>query len=124
MGTFKNILTHLKTVRTHRRAVKKMCFKMSLFWQGLVHDLSKYSFAEMSIAKYANGHQSPHEVAREKYGYSKSWNHHYHHNKHHWQYWVDEMEKHSSAKMPYKYVVETFCDMTAASKTYRKEKFT
>lgn len=114
---------HLKTVRAHRKYVCKMCFKMGLIWQGLTHDLSKYSIKEMSVAKFANGKQSPHEVARQVYGYSSSWNHHYHHNKHHWQYWVDEMENATSAKMPYNYVVEAFCDMVGASKAYRKEAF-
>lgn len=114
---------HLQTIKLHRKHVRYMCWHMGLFWQGLVHDLSKYSRKEMSVAKYADGTRSPHEICREKMTYSPSWNHHYHKNKHHWQYWVDEMENFKSAKMPYKYVVEMFCDMVGASKAYKKENY-
>ena len=78
---------HLKIIHTHRKYVRQMCFKMGLYWQGLVHDLSKYSPVELSIYKYYNGKRSPHQECREILGYSPSWIHHYHKNKHHYQYW-------------------------------------
>jgi hypothetical protein len=114
---------HLKTVRTHRKYVRKACFKAGLYWQGLVHDLSKYSITEMLIYKYYTGKRSPHQNAREVLGYSPSWIHHYHTNKHHFQYWWDEDEegKIIPMKMPYKYLIESFCDMFGASKAYNKE---
>ena len=37
-----NLIKHLKTVHKHRKWVRKYCFKMGLYWQGLTHDLSKY----------------------------------------------------------------------------------
>lgn len=116
----KNILKHIKTVMIHRKYVRKACFRMGLYWQGLTHDLSKYSFIEMLIYKYYSGKRSPHQNAREILGYSPSWIHHYHTNKHHFQYWWDEDEegKIIPMKMPYKYVIESFCDMLGASKTY------
>lgn len=83
-----NLSKHLKTIRVHRKYVRKACFKMGLIWQGLTHDLSKYSFKELSIAKYYTGTRSPHAVCRDRYGYSPSWQYHYHRNKHHWQYWL------------------------------------
>lgn len=116
-----NLAKHLKTVRTHRKYVRKMCWKLGLFWQGLTHDLSKYSPTELSIYKYYIGTKSPHEVCRNTNGYSPSWMHHYHKNKHHWHYWLDIEDwpnKVAAAKMPYKYVVEAFCDMVGASKAY------
>ena len=51
----KEFFKHLKTIRTHRKYVRKACFKMGLFWQGLTHDLSKYSITEMKICKYYTG---------------------------------------------------------------------
>ena len=116
----KNLIKHLKTIRTHRRWVRKYCFKMGLYWQGLTHDLSKYSLAELSICKYYTGKGSPHQVAREAIGYSPSWIHHYHHNKHHFQAWWDEDEegKIIPMKMPYRYLMESFADMLGASKAY------
>ena len=119
----KNLLKHLKIVRTHRKYVRKACFKMGIPLYGLIHDLSKYSLTELSICKYYTGKKSPHQVAREELGYSPSWIHHYHTNKHHFQYWWDEDEegKIIPMKMPYKYVIESFCDMLGASKAYNPE---
>ena len=34
---------HLKTITHHRHLVMRGCFRMGLIWQGLTHDLSKYS---------------------------------------------------------------------------------
>ena len=87
------IFKHIKLVHTHRKYVRKACFKMGLFWQGLTHDLSKYSITEMKICKYYTGKKSPHQVAREKLGYSPSWIHHYHRNKHHFQAHWDENDE-------------------------------
>ena len=114
------LLKHLKTIRIHRKYVRKTCFKMGLVWQGLTHDLSKYSFKELLIYKYWTGKKSPHQVCRETIGYSPSWIHHYHKNKHHFQYWWDEDEEGRiiPIKMPYKYVIESFCDMVGASIAY------
>ena len=100
-----------------------MCWKMGLFWQGLVHDLSKYSIEELKMCKYWTGKGSPHQACREAIGYSPSWTHHYHRNKHHFQFWWDEDElgKIIPIKMPYKYVIESFCDMVGASKAYAQK---
>ena len=119
----KNLIKHLKIIHTHRKYVRKACFKAGLFWQGLTHDLSKYSITEMLICKYYSGKRSPHQNAREILGYSPSWIHHYHTNKHHFQYWWDEDEegKIIPMKMPFKYVIESFCDMLGASKTYNPD---
>ena len=121
----RNLIKHLKLVYKHRKYVRKACFKMGLFWQGLTHDLSKYSLTELSICKYYTGKGSPHQVARETIGYSPSWIHHYHTNKHHFQYWWDEDEEGTiiPMKMPYKYLVESFCDMLGASKAYNPKEW-
>lgn len=118
-----NLIRHIKIIRTHRKFVCKVCFKMGLYWQGLAHDLSKYSLTELLIYKYYSGKRSPHQNAREALGYSPSWIHHYHINKHHFQYWWDEDEegKIIPMKMPYRYIVESFADMLGASKAYSKE---
>jgi hypothetical protein len=72
------------------------------------------------MCKYWTGKGSPHQACREAIGYSPSWIHHYHKNKHHFQYWWDEDEegKIIPIKMPYKYVIEMLCDMAGASKAY------
>ena len=117
-----NLAKHLKVVRTHRKYVRRMCFKMGIPWQGLVHDLSKYSLKELSIARFYGGNRSPHEVARQELGYSPAWMYHKNRNKHHWEFWLDNQDgiDFKPVKIPYKYVIEMFCDMVGASKAYNK----
>ena len=121
-----NLTNHLKTIRKHRWEVMKYCFKIGIPFRGITHDLSKYSITELKIAKYYKGTYSPHDAARSELGYSPSWYHHRNRNKHHWEYWIDSVESvfrgvRSAVKMPYKYVIEMFCDFVGAGKTYMKE---
>lgn len=119
------LFKHLKLVHQHRKYVRKICFKMGIFWRGIVHDLSKYSIQELKIAKYYNGKKSPHQQCRDEIGYSPSWIHHKHKNKHHYQYWQDDDEDNKiiPIKMPYKYCIEMFCDMVGAGMAYSKDKW-
>ena len=98
-----------------------------LFWQGLVHDLSKYGPTEfISSAKYFQGNKSPIEAEKEAIGYSAAWLHHKSHNKHHWEYWTDFDDNGNivCADIPINYIVEMVCDYIAAGKVYSKEKWT
>lgn len=118
---------HLKTVSRHRREVRKLCFKCGLYWQGLTHDLSKYSPTEfINGVKFFTGKGSPHLGERKAYGFSKAWLHHKGHNKHHAEYWQDIRPngKTEPINMPMKYFAEMFCDRIAASKIYLKYKYT
>ena len=77
-------LKHFKTVCKHKYYVFKECAACGLFWQGLVHDLSKFSPVEFaSSAKYFQGNRSPIDAEKEAIGYSTAWLHHKGHNKHH-----------------------------------------
>ena len=40
------IIGHFKTITTHKWVVMKECFKIGLYKQGLLHDMSKYGFTE------------------------------------------------------------------------------
>lgn len=117
------LLKHLKTIKTHRKWVRKWCFKMGIPLRGLLHDLSKYSIKELSIAKYYTGTRSPHDNMRDNIGYSTSWYHHRNRNKHHWEYWIDSYNLKTAVKMPYKYVIEMLCDMCGAGQAYNNEKW-
>lgn len=122
-----NFFGHLRTVNKHRREVRKLCFKCGLYWQGLTHDLSKYSPVEfINGVKFFTGKGSPHMGERTKYGYSKAWLNHKGHNKHHAEYWQDIRPngKTEPINMPRKYLVEMICDRVAASKIYLKDKYT
>ncbi|MCI8708932.1 MAG: catalase [Dorea sp.] len=118
------ILGHLHTINHHKFLVMKYCFKVGLYKQGLLHDLSKYSPTEFFVGcKYYQGTRSPNNAEREATGYSKAWLHHKGRNKHHYEYWidysVDKEEGITGQKMPAKYVIEMFLDRVAASKTYK-----
>ncbi len=123
-----NVIKHFITITKHRHQVIKHCFKAGIGFQGLRHDLSKYSPAEfLAGAKYYAGVRSPNEIEREKFGYSAAWLHHKGRNKHHFEYWRDynpQIKKQAPIKMPKKYVAEMFCDRVAASKIYNKNNYT
>jgi hypothetical protein len=126
------ILKHFKTVGEHRRMVRQGCFRVGLYFQGLTHDLSKYSPSEfLTGAKYYQGYRSPNNAEREKKGYSEAWIHHKGRNKHHYEYWTDyragrEGEEHAiiPVRMPKRYLVEMYVDRVAASANYNKGHYT
>lgn len=123
-----HIIKHFKTITKHRHKVIIHCAKAGIFWQGLRHDLSKYSPSEFIVgAKYYQGTRSPNEIERELYGYSVAWMHHKGRNRHHYEYWNDYnpiSKQIENVEMPIKYVVEMFCDRLAASKVYNGKNYT
>lgn len=119
---------HLKTITKHKYEVMKNCFACGLYKQGLLHDLSKYSWTEFSMgAKYFQGNRSPNDAEREAKGYTSAWLHHKGRNKHHLEYWIDYSVDKSKGivgcKMPDEYVIEMFCDRIAACKIYNKDNY-
>ena len=122
-------LSHLRTVQHHRFLVLRHCWRVGLYWQGLTHDLSKFSPVEFSAgAKYYQGNRSPNEIERREKGYSAAWLHHKGRNKHHLEYWIDYSMTPGAGlegmEMPVKYVVEMFCDRVAACKNYHPDSYT
>lgn len=123
-----HIFRHFATITRHRHRVMSHCFRAGIGWQGLFHDLSKYSPAEFWVgARHYQGDRSPNEEERRLYGYSKAWMHHKGRNRHHFEYWTDynpETKLMEPVKMPLRYVAEMFCDRVAASKIYRGDNYT
>ena len=121
---------HFKTVTKHRRLVRKYCFRLGMYWQGITHDLSKYSPAEfLQGCKYYLGYRSPNDAERKATGCSLAWMHHKGRNKHHSEYWTDfpaepNGEKCLYVPMPAKYLAENICDRIAASQIYHGEEYT
>lgn len=124
-----NAINHFKTITAHKYLVMKYCFKVGLYKQALLHDLSKYRWIEFSTGiKYYRGNVSPNGVQKQVEGLSEAWLHHKGRNKHHFEYWIDyghnEADGLIGMKMPIKYVVEMFIDRMCACKNYLKEDYT
>ena len=115
----------MRTVFKHKWFVFKLCVRAGIPWQGIVHDLSKFSYTELKESvMYYTGTRSPLAFAKEKNGYSEAWLHHKGHNKHHYQYWYDYEATNKTPLMPYKYIVEMICDSFAAGITYQGKNWT
>lgn len=116
-----NAYQHFKTITKHKIKVGQLCFRIGLYKQGLLHDMSKYSPTEfMTGVKYYQGSRSPNSAERDEKGYSLAWFHHKGRNYHHWEFWIDfTRDGIVAAKMPKKYVLEMFCDRVAASMIYK-----
>lgn len=122
-------LEHFKTITTHKMMVMRYCFRMGLYGQGLLHDLSKYTPTEFREgARYWQGNRSPNNAEREATGVSLSWLHHKGHNKHHFEYWIDYGMNCPTlirgVPIPRRYVAEMIADRISASRVYRGDQYT
>ena len=110
--------------------VMKTCFKVGLYKQGLLHDLSKYTPIEFIPGIiYYQGDRSPINREKELKNCSRGWLHHKGRNKHHFEYWTDvsTAEDHwkiVGVKMPVNYLAEMVMDRIAASKIYQGKNYT
>lgn len=113
-------IKYLKTILIHKWYVLIECYKEGIVWQGITHDMSKFSPSEfIASAKYYNGCNNYIE-------YQHAWLHHKGHNKHHWEYWVDWKSSNGEyiiTEIPLKFMKEMYADMVGASKAYNKGKF-
>ena len=117
---------HLTLVCKHKKYVYLACKEAGIPWQGVIHDLSKFSPTEfLESAHWYSGDRSPIDNCKDALGYSLAWFHHRGRNKHHWEYWVDDFQDGMVPKlMPFKYALEMLCDFIGAGKAYMGEKFT
>lgn len=121
---------HFKTVTYHKYLVAQGCFRVGLYKQGLLHDMSKFSPEEFGVGvRYFQGDRSPNNAEREDIGYSSAWLHHKGRNKHHYEYWIDYSTRAVlggtvPVAMPDKYIVEMIMDRIAASKVYKGKEYT
>lgn len=125
-----NAWKHFKTITHHKYLVAKGCFRVGLYRQGLLHDLSKYSPTEFSVgARHYQGTRSPNDAEREQNGYSAAWLHHKGRNKHHFEYWIDYSKQARPGEMvpvpmPDRYIAEMIMDRIAACKVYKGKAYT
>jgi hypothetical protein len=113
---------YFKYVMMHRWYAFIGCVKMGLWWQGIIHDLSKLSKAEWM--PYLHWFHTPQGIkfkgesfthTRYKEEFDKAWLHHLHTNPHHWQFWIMP-DSQVILAMPEKYVKEMVADWSAAGR--------
>ena len=125
-----NVWKHFKTITYHKYLVAKGCFKVGLYVQGILHDMSKYGPTEFGVGiKYYQGNRSPNDAEREIRGYSSAWMHHKGRNKHHFEYWTDYSKNARPGEpvpvpMPDRYIAEMIMDRIAACKIYKGRDYT
>ncbi len=121
---------YLQYLIKHKYYVGVECFKRGLYWQGLAHDLSKFSPDEfIPYANYFYGNGDNLLKFRDKTGYYKpydtgdkkfdfAWFLHQKRNKHHWQFWVLPTDDATLKvlEIPLRYKTEMVCDWIGASK--------
>ncbi len=127
MNLLSRIIGHTCLVLRHKFWVFRFACVAGIPWQGMMHDLSKFSWTEFSESvRYYNGKVSPIKICKEKnHGLSKAWIHHHGRNLHHYEAWYDDFDHGPVPRdMPYKYAVEMICDCLAAGRTYGGKDFT
>lgn len=127
--SFANAVKHFRTITKHKMMVLENCFKVGLYKQGLLHDMSKYSWEEFRTGvKYYQGTRSPNAAEKDIMGYSGAWLHHKGKNKHHFEYWIDFAPNKEDGlignRMPLRYLIEMVMDRIAASKVYLGDAYT
>ena len=75
--TLRGFFGHLHVINRHKFLVFKLCCRVGIPFQGLVHDLSKFSPEEFfEGVKYYQGNYSPIRNCKTVNGYSRAWLHH------------------------------------------------
>lgn len=127
---------YLRYLLRHRWFVMLACFREGLYWQGLIHDWSKFLPGEfVPYARYFYGPKLP--SIKESHGdhrqmvffsgmyserveqdFNAAWLAHQHRNPHHWQHWVlrEDSGATFALPMPHKYRVEMLCDWQGAGR--------
>lgn len=123
-------IAYLSYVIRHKWFVLLACRQTGCsFWQGLIHDISKFSRREWFPYVHSffnsdgtrrgrndtNGSRDPITIKAE---FDMAWLSHQHHNPHHWQYWILRQENGEARPLPIpeKYIREMVADWMGAGR--------
>ena len=132
----KRYINYFKYIVRHKWYVYKELKKHKMYWQAIIHDLSKflpsefgpyarYFYDEDGVLKVKTpdlGYYKPQETGDKRFEFAISL--HYKRNPHHWEYWTTP-QKYLGLKlfvMPEKYMIEAICDWIGAAKAQGIEK--
>lgn len=123
---------YLKYMIRHKWYVTVECFKMGLYWRGLVHDLSKflpsewkpyldYFYGDYGVKNNCPAKWLDKKCCEVKQKYDEAWLFHQHRNRHHWQYWLLRLDEggERALDIPDHYLKEMAADWIGASKAIR-----
>ena len=116
----KGFINYLYKFIKHKYIVLELCWKAGIPFRGIMHDMSKLSYTELKEAwKYADGKNSLLVSCKEIKGFSEAWLHHKGHNKHHPEYWIDNLNDTPTPQiMDRDSTKEMICDWIAAGMAY------
>lgn len=106
-------------IMKHKWHVFVGCCRVSLYWRGIIHDMSKLRPSEFfPYAEHYFGEKRKGIYTTKDKNFEFAWLLHQKRNKHHWQYWV--LRKNSGGvilfDMPPAYRGEMLCDWYGAEK--------
>ena len=124
---------YLKYVLRHKYFVMVECFKVGLYWRGIMHDISKFYPSEfIPYARYFYGeYQTSEEIFNNlpdggfplskevvKRQFDFAWLKHQKRNPHHWQWWLlqNDTDGFVALDMSDVYIKEMICDWIGAGK--------
>jgi hypothetical protein len=117
-------IKYLSYLFLHKWYVFLECCRYGLYWQGVVHDWSKFLPDEwIPYANYFYGGDKRKDQFytpdQGTYEFNVAWLKHQHRNPHHWQSWVlqEDSGKVFPLEMPLHYAKEMLCDWAGAGKT-------
>ena len=91
----------------------------------LIHDFSKFSRAEWTpyVNRFSKGRAGVLDKDADPDEFHLAWNHHWHRNPHHWEYWIMFYNGGSikPLEMPYKYANEMLADWAGAGRAIAGE---
>lgn len=115
-------LRYLKYLLRHKLFVGWECLKVGLFWEALVHDLSKFRPIEWNgyVARFASGNDY-HGMAGD-IRYYLAWNDHQKRNNHHWQHFIMIRDNGETEvlPMPHRARLHMLCDWRGMGKSLGK----
>jgi len=121
-------LKYLSYLLRHKYYVTIECFKIGLYWQGIVHDLSKLRPSEFFpyVNFFYSNEKEENDSRQNRYGkpdiedikFDTAWLKHIHRNPHHWQHWILQKDdgENKCLPMPNKYKKEMIADWRGAGK--------
>ena len=123
--TIKNTLKHFAKICKHKWWVFYYCCKAGIPWRGIKHDMSKFSPTEFwESVRYYQGNRSPIDACKEENGVSKAWLHHKGRNRHHYEFFIDNLDNGGTAlQMPFIDALELTCDYLGAARAYLGKNF-